>query len=118
MSISPDATSAGTNEELPSTSRQNQDSRVSESFTVEKIDRAAIRHNGDVYVVLRPGRHHHIIRDMHARGLSAKATREQGFVTTTGRFVDRREAAAIAKAAGQIKEKTGPDDVLFSEDVW
>jgi hypothetical protein len=39
----------------------------------------------------------------------------QGFVTDTGRFVDRTEAAKIAFEAGQIKEEKR---ILFSEDLY
>lgn len=42
---------------------------------------------------------------------------EQGFLTATGEFVDRRTAAELAVASGQIsKLKTPPD--LYSEDLW
>lgn len=42
----------------------------------------------------------------------------QGFMTSHGRFVDRREAKKLAIAAGQVKasEVLGPD--LYSEDVF
>jgi hypothetical protein len=39
----------------------------------------------------------------------------QGFLTSDDRFVDRREAAKIALAAGQVKEEL---KVLFSEDLY
>lgn len=42
-----------------------------------------------------------------------KAT--QGFITSIGRFVDRKEAAEIALAQGQVD---GPVSVLTSEDLW
>ncbi len=40
---------------------------------------------------------------------------EQGFMTSTNRWVDRKTAAEIAFAAGQIKKKT---PILFSEDIY
>lgn len=40
---------------------------------------------------------------------------EQGFYTSKGRYVNRKEAAEIAYAAGQIKM---PVDKLFSEDLY
>lgn len=41
----------------------------------------------------------------------------QGFLTSTGRFVGRREAAQIALHSGQIKElKFGSE--LYSEDLY
>jgi len=39
----------------------------------------------------------------------------QGFITSTGRFVDRKEAAVIAYNSGQIKEQV---KWLFSEDLY
>jgi hypothetical protein len=41
----------------------------------------------------------------------------QGFLTNTGRYVNRRDAAVIALAARQVdKLMTDPD--LYSEDLW
>lgn len=40
---------------------------------------------------------------------------EQGFITSTGRFVDRYEAAEVAIRAGQV---TSHVSCLSSEDVW
>ena len=42
----------------------------------------------------------------------------QGFLTSTGRFVDRKEAYRIALNAGQIDESNGVDGELFSEDLY
>lgn len=41
----------------------------------------------------------------------------QGFMTSFGRFVDRKEAAKIALECGQI-EKLEENGVLFSEDIF
>lgn len=43
------------------------------------------------------------------------AGRNQGFLTSTGRYVDRVEAATIAYTAGQIST---PKQILFSEDLY
>ena len=43
---------------------------------------------------------------------------EQGFIDQHGRFLDRVESLAIAKAEGQILQKTGCDSELFSEDLY
>lgn len=40
---------------------------------------------------------------------------DQGFITSIGRFVDRKEAAYIAYKAGQIPELKS---VLYSEDLY
>ena len=42
----------------------------------------------------------------------------QGFMTSSGRFVDRREAWRIAFAYGQIGEDGGYNHELFSEDLY
>ena len=86
----------------------------------ETIDRAAIFYNGVIYAVPRPGRHHTVIAMMANEGLpnEAMALPNQGFVTSTGRFVDRYEGARIARAAGQIIREPTPPDMLTSEDVW
>jgi hypothetical protein len=42
----------------------------------------------------------------------------QGFMTSTGRFVDRKEAWEIAVASGQIDENRGYNKELFSEDLY
>ena len=44
----------------------------------------------------------------------------QGFVTSTGRFVDRKEALKIATESGQFKgpKRYRPFDMLMSEDLW
>ena len=84
----------------------------------ETIARAAIFYNGVIYSVPRPGRHHTVIRMMDADGFPTEAMKNQGFVTNTGRFVDRYEGARIARAAGQIVREPTPPDMLTSEDVW
>ena len=43
---------------------------------------------------------------------------EEGFVTSYGRFVDRKEAFEIAKNVGQINHEKSYSDSLFSEDVF
>jgi hypothetical protein len=84
----------------------------------ETIDRAAIRHRGDVFDVPRPGRHHNVIHKMNLCGLGAAHVHDQGFLTSSGRYVNRADALKIAEAAGQIVQKTGPPHLLFSEDMW
>jgi len=82
-----------------------------------------------VHTVPRPGRHHTVLNAL-PNHIGRRAERDQGFVTSTGRFVDRIEGAAIALAAGQVigrdneGERTGPSDHLnwppnlYSEDMW
>lgn len=85
----------------------------------EKLVRAALLHDGKIWSVPAPGRHHHVIRLMADAGLGPEAQRHQGFMTDTGRYVDRREGLKIAEAANQIIRRTGnADDQLYSEDLW
>jgi len=45
--------------------------------------------------------------------------KNQGFLTSTGRYVDRQEGYQIARAAGQLlKPYTDDTRDLFSEDVY
>ena len=44
------------------------------------------------------------------------AGKNQGFLTSTGRFVDRHHAATIARRSGQLPSDVGRD--LFSEDLY
>lgn len=86
----------------------------------EQIAQAAINYDGKVWAVEVPGRHHTIARtrfetlgpDYHLEGRAI-----QGFVTTRGRFVDRKEAAQIAIESGQLEKLSWPPD-LYSEDLW
>lgn len=84
----------------------------------ETIAGAAIRLDKAVYSVEPPKRHHHLIYDMSRSGFPAEELHDQGFITSSGRFVDRREGLTIAEAAGQIKEKLGCEGLLFTEDMW
>jgi len=42
----------------------------------------------------------------------------QGFMTSTGRYVNRQEAFDVAKAAGQVVKGKFQPNTLFSEDLW
>lgn len=87
---------------------------------VERIVAAAIRFDGVTHTMPPPARHHTI---MHAldedywdrRGLGME---EQGFITSDGRYVDRKEAKLIAVAADQLLPGHSRLDELFSECVW
>lgn len=88
---------------------------------LEHIVGVAIRvkdRTGDtVYHLGWPARHHTILH-MLAQTIGLKdgvGEHDQGFWTSQDRYVSRREAAELARAAGQtVSRRTG----LFSEDVW
>lgn len=78
---------------------------------------AAVRRGGITFTGLRHG---HIIRDMVECGFLTDIKKpvlshEQGFVDSTGRFVNREYAAELAKANNQVPQDHG---TLYSEDLW
>ncbi len=89
---------------------------------MEKIICAAIQlDNGKVYY---GHRHNHCIEACNAalswnlnRQEMSKIERVQGFVTSTGRFVDRKEAMIIARLAKQIS-LDNTNEELYSEDLY
>ncbi len=87
----------------------------------ERIVAAAIRVGAEVWTLPPPTRHHTLIQayaQAHYRdGKNGRVPEdhEQGFVTSSGRFVGREEAARIAHGAGQFEGKRAR---LYSEDVW
>jgi len=95
----------------------------------ERIIAAAIQYSGlpsfksgeaahskwSIVVSLSPPARHHDIIYLVTRNLQEI---EQGFLTSGGRFVDRKEALQIALAAKQIEAPKFQPDELFSEDLW
>lgn len=77
----------------------------------EIIVAAAISYNGLICTMPQPARHHHILHQ------SEYSSSEEGFLTSEGRFVDRKKAAELAIKAGQIDQLRWPP-YLYSEDLW
>jgi len=89
----------------------------------EKIIGAAVISTvGNLYAVAPPARHADVIRYMVTQGSKSEEAfdAEQGFITNTGRFVNREEAYVIAKENGQFirPEIDHVPGALFSENVW
>lgn len=86
----------------------------------ERVVAAAVKVNGLVHSLPAPARHHDVIGYIVRLKLAPKPVYGiQGFVTSTGRFVDRKTAAYMAVRAGQVEEaKLRRRDMLFSEDLW
>jgi hypothetical protein len=84
------------------------------------VERAAIKdHDGKVYTVPRPGRHHDVIKMMvNSYFRPIPITGEQGFVLSDGTFADRVRAREVAEAANQLLSRASTGKELFSEDVW
>lgn len=79
----------------------------------------AIQCNGKVYALPRPNRHWNVITRIHEENPGIVIGKDwQGFLDNDGKFVGRREACRIAKAAGQLIRKTQPPNKLFSENLW
>lgn len=76
-------------------------------------------HNNDIHKVELGYRHHDIL--IRFRGEVSPNLFDQGFYTSQGRFVDRKEAYKIAYDAGQLKNSEYSEDYeyrLFSEDLY
>lgn len=84
-----------------------------------RVMAAAIKdHDGKVYHVEQPGRHHDVIRLMVRAGCKKPVTGTQGFLLSDGQFVGRIAARFVAMAAGQLLPRDSKLKELFSEDVW
>lgn len=75
------------------------------------IDQAAIWNNGVIY----KGKRHKDIFMNAPRHLNIRKGGIEGFVTTSGMFLDREEAADLAFRMGQIKSHV---EKLKSEDLY
>ena len=75
-----------------------------------KIKCAAVKKDGVIY----EGNSHWEIGQKYPGVLKNS---DQGFVTECGKFANRKAALLIAERAGQIGEKHGPPNMLFSEDL-
>lgn len=75
------------------------------------IEQAAIWNNGIIY---KGKRHKDIIMNA-PKHLNIRQGGIEGFITNTGLFVDRKEAAELAFEFGQIPE---PKTELKSEDIY
>lgn len=71
-----------------------------------------------IYSLPRPNRHHNVIWDIVEKTGVRYVSGKQGFLDSNGCFLNRQEAMIRAKATGQLLRITGPDDMLFSEDIW
>lgn len=81
----------------------------------EYIAAAAVKRDGLTYSLPRPYRHSHLVLAFQKISGTPLAESEQGFMTSTGRFVARKVAARLALAAGQISTEVGE---LQAENLW
>ena|ERR1700740_554402 len=66
-----------------------------------------------------PARHHTLLHPMFSK-IGQPKFEDQGFLTSTGRYVEREEALQIALTSGQpmIDHPSRHPKWLFSEDLW
>ncbi len=65
-----------------------------------------------------PARHCNILNAIYDPTRDRKDnTLEQGFLSSDGRFLSRKQALAFAIRAGQVKEGKWPPE-LYTEDLW
>jgi hypothetical protein len=81
----------------------------------------ALKHpgTGEVHVMRKPNRHHHVIRQLGDAGMSPEYISEcdQGFIDEFWVYMDREAAATYALLMGQIQKLNVPPR-LYSEDLW
>ena len=73
--------------------------------------------NGNARSLPSPARHGDVMLHMLRNGFEPPFTGEQGFLLTTGEFLNREAAARHALASGQVSKLMVPPD-LYSEDLW
>ena len=81
---------------------------------LEHIVGVAVRCGANTYHLSWPARHHMIVQ-MLTQTASLNGEYEQGFWTSSERYCSRREAAILARDAGQTVVQRPQ---LFSEDLW
>ncbi len=87
-----------------------------------RIIAAAIQEDdGTVWSLPAPNRHGDVFRYIHeVKGVNATCSKDdgtnQGFISSTGKFVTRFQARAIAVKYGQLERTRFRE--LYSEDLW
>ena len=88
----------------------------------ETVIAAAVQWEDLTISLPQPARHHNIMHDLYSKTGRRVRGDEQGFLTSTGRFVGREQAFQIAHRAGQFDPENrlsgSSSRDLFSEDLW
>lgn len=82
----------------------------------ERIVGVAIKVGHTTFWQELPTRTSEIIEKLTGTGIKRFMIKE-GFMTSSGRFVDRREAYIVARKAGQLKRGTSDIEWLFMVDL-
>ena len=88
---------------------------------METIVAVAIKVDKDVYSLPAPARHqdvYDLICEKDVSLLQKPHYHCEGFLTSENRFVNRYDAAQIARRAKQIKNPNYIESHLYSEDLW
>ena len=91
---------------------------------IVQITHVAIKQCGIIYSLPAPHRHHDVIRLISTTTNERMITRGpaiQGFLTSEGEFLDRKQAYLLACMTNQIKRDRDSGyqgNSLFSEDLW
>lgn len=85
---------------------------------METIVQAAVKIKDRIYTLPRPHRHGDIYPYVYRDFPKDFKTKVDGFITSTDRFVDRKQAAAIAYNAHQIISDDFTFISLFTEDIF
>lgn len=80
------------------------------------ITGVAIKSGDSVYRLPKPHRHMDVLALMKRNGIPL-VPREEGFILSSGKFVDRFRALVIASETGQLNG-VGNGKWLNSTDVW
>jgi hypothetical protein len=84
---------------------------------MEKIVMSAVRLSESIIVSTpKPGRHYDVIKHLSTIGYDCRGV-ESGFITSEGRFVDRKEGRDIAVGAGQCSSCDVGGE-LTTQDLW
>ena len=88
---------------------------------METIVAAAVKVDRTIYTLPRPARHPDIldyIAEIDVTLLQKPHYHCEGFLTSENRFVNRYDAAQIARRAKQIINPDYLNDILYTEDLW
>ncbi|TGQ95372.1 hypothetical protein EN851_07565 [Mesorhizobium sp. M8A.F.Ca.ET.208.01.1.1] len=83
----------------------------------ERIVSVAISAFGIIASLPAPARHGDVLRKLWDFNQTVVGPDSQGFLTSAGRYVNRRDAAELALGAGQCDRLTSAP-ALYSEDLW
>jgi hypothetical protein len=88
--------------------------------SVEHITEAAVIYECVTYSLPPPNRHHNLIHMLYEKmGKRMMIVCDsQGFMTSEGRYVGRKEALVIAKKANQLLPRHQHETELFSESIF